>query len=132
MFRIAMRDGASIAEAAEQSGIPLPEANLHAADDAKTPPPPEAYVLIGHNKGPNMAETSDDRLRLLIERVERLTEEEKGIRDDKKDVYLEAKAVGYDPAIMKEMVKRRAMDREKLAEREALIELYSVQLGLAF
>ncbi len=79
-----------------------------------------------------MSENTDDRLRLLIERAERLIEEEKGLRDDKKDVFLEAKAVGYDPAIMKEIIKRRAMDREKLAEREALIELYSVQLGLAF
>lgn len=79
-----------------------------------------------------MAQATDDRLRLLIERVERLSEEEKGIRDDKKDVFQEAKSAGYDPAVMREIIKRRAMDRDKLAEREALIELYSVQLGLEF
>ncbi|WP_454798527.1 GapR family DNA-binding domain-containing protein [Novosphingobium lindaniclasticum] len=42
-----------------------------------------------------MAETTDDRLRLLIERIERLEEEKKGVGDDVKDVYAEGKAVGY-------------------------------------
>lgn len=73
-----------------------------------------------------------DALRLFIERAERLIEERKGISDDIRDVFLEAKSTGYDPAIMKEMIKRRAMDRQKLAEREALIETYSIQLGLEF
>lgn len=73
-----------------------------------------------------------DQLRLLIERAERLIEERKGISDDIKDVFLEAKSTGFDPAIMKEMIKRRAMDKQKLAEREALIETYSIQLGLEF
>ncbi len=41
-----------------------------------------------------MATTTDDRLRLLIERVERLEEEKKGIADDIRDTYAEAKAVG--------------------------------------
>lgn len=43
-----------------------------------------------------MAEANDDRLRLLVERIERLEEEKKGIADDIRDVYAEAKAVGYD------------------------------------
>ncbi|MEO2039706.1 MAG: GapR family DNA-binding domain-containing protein, partial [Martelella sp.] len=51
-----------------------------------------------------MAETTDDRLRLLIERIERLEEEKKGIADDIRDVYAEAKAVGYDPKIMRQIV----------------------------
>lgn len=78
-----------------------------------------------------MAEATDQQLKLYIERAERLIEERKGISDDIRDVFLEAKSQGYDPAIMKEMIKRRAMDRNKLAEREALIETYSIQLGLA-
>ena len=48
-----------------------------------------------------MAEATDDRLRLLIERVERLEEERKGLSDDIRDVYAEAKAVGYDAQIMR-------------------------------
>ena len=42
-----------------------------------------------------------DQLRLLIERIERLEEEKKGLGDDIKDVYLEAKATGFDPKIMR-------------------------------
>lgn len=76
--------------------------------------------------------TTADQLRLFIERAERLLEERKGISDDIRDVFAEAKSTGFDPAIMKEMIKRRAMDRAKLAEREALIETYSIQLGLEF
>lgn len=79
-----------------------------------------------------MSDSTADQLRLLIERAERLIEERKGISDDIRDVFLEAKSSGFDPAIMKEMIKRRAMDRQKLAEREALIETYSIQLGLEF
>ncbi len=71
-------------------------------------------------------------LRQHIEAVERLLEERKGLNEDINERFSLAKAEGFDPVIMKEMIKRRAMDREKLAEREALIETYSVQLGLEF
>ena len=53
-----------------------------------------------------MAAATDDRLRLLIERVERLEEEKKGIADDIKDVYSEGKAVGYDAKIMRQIVRQ--------------------------
>lgn len=71
-----------------------------------------------------------DRLRLLIERVERLEEEKKGISDDIKDVYAEAKAVGYDPKIMKQIVRLRKKSKEAREEEEALLETYMAALGL--
>jgi uncharacterized protein (UPF0335 family) len=77
-----------------------------------------------------MAEASDDRLRLLIERVERLEEEKKGIGDDIKDVYLEAKAVGYDVKIMREIVRLRKMPADDRRAMEAILELYKAALGL--
>lgn len=80
---------------------------------------------IGHN-----SESSDDRLRLLIERVERLNEESKGIADDIKDVYLEAKAVGYDVKIMRQLVRLRKMSREDRQEMQALLDTYMAALGL--
>lgn len=75
-------------------------------------------------------EATDDRLRLLIERVERLTEEKKGISDDIKDVYGEAKATGYDVKIMKKMVKLRKQTRDARMEEEALTETYKAALGI--
>ena len=50
-----------------------------------------------------MAEATDDRLRLLVERIERLEEEKKGIADDISGVYAEVKAVGYDPKIVRQV-----------------------------
>ncbi|MBB4857336.1 uncharacterized protein (UPF0335 family) [Novosphingobium chloroacetimidivorans] len=77
-----------------------------------------------------MAETTDDRLRLLIERVERLEEEKKGISDDIKDVYLEAKAVGYDVKIMRQIVRLRKMNPDDRKEMDMLLDTYKAALGL--
>jgi uncharacterized protein (UPF0335 family) len=74
--------------------------------------------------------SANDRLRLLIERVERLEEEKKGIADDIKDVYAEAKAVGYDVRIMREVVRLRKMKPDDLRERNALLNVYADELGL--
>jgi uncharacterized protein (UPF0335 family) len=77
----------------------------------------------GHN-------SADDRLRLLIERVERLEEEKKGIADDIRDVYAEGKAVGYDPKIMRKIVALRKMKPDDRREQQMLIETYATALGL--
>lgn len=77
-----------------------------------------------------MAETTDDRLRLLIERVERLEEEKKGIADDIRDTYAEAKAVGYDAKIMRQIVRLRKMTPDDRAEMEMVLDTYKAALGL--
>lgn len=73
---------------------------------------------------------TDDRLRLLIERVERLAEEKKGIADDIKDVYAEAKAVGYDAKVMRKIVAIRKMKPDDLRETAAILETYCAALGI--
>ncbi len=78
-----------------------------------------------------MAETTtDDRLRLFIERIERLEEEKKGIADDVRDVYSEAKGQGYDAKIMRQIVKLRKMPLQDRQEMEAILDLYKAALGL--
>lgn len=77
-----------------------------------------------------MANETDDRLRLLIERIERLEEEKKGVADDIKDVYQEAKSTGYDAKIMREIIKLRKMKPDDRAELEHLVETYKAALGL--
>jgi uncharacterized protein (UPF0335 family) len=76
------------------------------------------------------AEPTDDRLRLLIERVERLEEEKKGIADDIRDVYGEAKAVGYDVKIIRQVVRLRAMNPDDRREMELVLDTYKAALGL--
>ena len=72
-----------------------------------------------------------DQLRLLIERIERLEEEKKGIADDIKDVYAEAKGTGFDPKTMRTIVRLRKMSRDDRQEMEALLDTYKAALGLA-
>lgn len=73
---------------------------------------------------------SAEQLRQFIERVERLEEEKKGISDDIKDVYGEAKAMGFDAKIMKQIVRLRKKTRDARMEEEALLETYKAALGL--
>ena len=77
-----------------------------------------------------LADATDDRLRLLIERIERLEEEKKGIADDIRDVYAEAKAVGYDPKIMRQCVRLRKMDTNDRVEMETILDTYKTALGI--
>ena len=79
-----------------------------------------------------MAEmAADDRLRLLIERIERLEEEKKGISDDIKDVYMEGKATGYDVKAMRQVVRIRKMKPDDRKEQEAILEVYLTALGIS-
>jgi uncharacterized protein (UPF0335 family) len=73
---------------------------------------------------------SAEQLRLFIERIERLEEEKKGIADDVKDVYAEAKSTGFDAKTMRTIVRLRKMEKNARQEADALLETYRVALGL--
>jgi uncharacterized protein (UPF0335 family) len=72
-----------------------------------------------------------DQLRLFIERIERLEEERKGIADDIRDTYSEAKANGYDTKTMRAIVRLRRMETHTRQEMDALLDTYRSALGLA-
>ncbi|MCH8684713.1 DUF2312 domain-containing protein [Pedomonas mirosovicensis] len=72
-----------------------------------------------------------DLLRQLIERVERLEEEKKGIAEDIREVFAEAKAQGFDVKTMRQVIKLRNMEKHKRQEAEALLETYLAALGMA-
>lgn len=74
---------------------------------------------------------SATQLRQLIERVERLEEEKRGIAEDIREVFAEAKAQGFDPKIMRQVIKLRGMEKHKRQEAEALLETYMAALGMA-
>ena len=71
-----------------------------------------------------------DQLTLFIERIERLEEEKRALMADIRDVYSEAKSTGFEPKIMRQLVKMRAMDRELLQEQDELLETYRAAVGL--
>ena len=65
-----------------------------------------------------------DRLRSLIERIERLEEEKKAIAGDIRDIFAEAKSAGFDVKVMREILKLRKMDAADRDEKELLLETY--------
>ena len=71
-----------------------------------------------------------DHLKAFVERVERLEEEKKALSDDIRDVYSEAKANGYDPKIMRMVVRLRKMETHTRQEQDAILDTYRSALGL--
>ncbi len=71
-----------------------------------------------------------DELRLLIERIERLEEDKKAVSEDISNVYSEAKSRGFDPKIMRQIIKLRAMDNHQRQEWEAVLDTYLSALGM--
>ena len=70
-----------------------------------------------------------EHLRAFIERIEKLEEEKRSIADDVKEIYVEAKGMGFDPKIIREVVRIRKQDKSKREEFEAVLELYLNALG---
>lgn len=80
-----------------------------------------------------MSETGgidNTRLTSLIERIERLEEEKKGIQSDIRDIYAEAKSVGFDTKIMREIIKLRKLNVADRDEQDFLTEAYRKALGV--
>jgi len=82
------------------------------------------------NDDTNISRTKDDRLKSLIERVERLEEEKNNLLTDIKEVFSEAKGLGYDPKIMRKVLIIRKMDIDERIEQEALLDTYRNALGI--
>ncbi len=71
-----------------------------------------------------------DQLRAFIERIERLEEEKKTIADDIKEVYGEAKSMGFDAKILRKVVSIRKLDQNERMEQEAILDTYLHALGM--
>jgi uncharacterized protein (UPF0335 family) len=76
----------------------------------------------GHN--------SKEQLKSVVERIERLAEEIKELQSDQRDIYAEAKGSGFDVRALRQIVRLRAEDPHKRAEREAILETYMHTLGM--
>jgi uncharacterized protein (UPF0335 family) len=71
-----------------------------------------------------------DQLKSLVERIERLEEEKAALTADIREVYSEAKGVGFDTKIMRQVVRLRKLDRADRQEQEAILDLYLAALGM--
>lgn len=91
----------------------------------------EATTTIGGaDQAVGVNSTTAEELRLLIERAERLEEEKKGISEDIKDVFAEAKARGFDAKAMRKIMRIRKQKKEDFEHEEAILETYMAALGM--
>jgi len=85
---------------------------------------------IGDNSGEAPAGFAKDQLKSVIERIERLDEEIKAINSDKRDVFAEAKANGFDVKAIKTILAIRRQDADERREHDTIVELYASALGI--
>jgi uncharacterized protein (UPF0335 family) len=79
---------------------------------------------------PDVGGVAGERLKSLIERIERLEEEKRALGEDIKEVYAEAKGTGFEPKIMRQIIKIRRMDKDEHDEQESLLDVYKRALGM--
>jgi uncharacterized protein (UPF0335 family) len=71
-----------------------------------------------------------DRLRSIVDRIERIHEERKALAQDISDLYSEAKSAGFDVPALKELIRIRAKEPLKQEELETLLDVYRRALGM--
>lgn len=71
-----------------------------------------------------------DRLRSLVDRIERLDEERKALGNDIKDIYAEAKSAGFDVKVLRQLIRIRKQEAAEVEEQETLLDLYRRALGM--
>ena len=79
---------------------------------------------------PDVGGIAGDRLKSFIERIERLEEEKRALGEDIKEVYAEAKGTGFEPKVMRQILKIRKMDKDEHDEQESLLDIYKRALGM--
>ena len=71
-----------------------------------------------------------ERLRSIIERIERLEEERKALASDIKDIYAEAKSAGFEVKVIRQLISIRKKEPAEVEEQETLLDLYKRALGM--
>jgi len=71
-----------------------------------------------------------DRLRSLVERIERLDEERKALGNDIRDIYAEAKSAGFDVKVLRQLIRIRKQEPAEVEEQESLLDVYRHALGM--
>lgn len=71
-----------------------------------------------------------DRLRSIVERIERLEEERKALSSDIKDIFAEAKSAGFDVKVLRQIIRIRKQEPAEVEEQESLLDVYRRALGM--
>ncbi|MBK8197751.1 MAG: DUF2312 domain-containing protein [Acidobacteria bacterium] len=76
-------------------------------------------------------ETTREKLRQTVAKIERLEEEKKEVAEQIKEVYGEAKAIGFDTKALRQVIRLRKIERAEREEQEMILETYLIALGEA-
>jgi uncharacterized protein (UPF0335 family) len=90
----------------------------------------DALDNLGKAEDANVGGVAADRLRSLIERIERLEEERKALGSDIKDIYAEAKSAGFDVKVLRQIIRIRKQEPAEVEEQETLLDVYRRALGM--
>jgi len=71
-----------------------------------------------------------ERLRSIVDRIERLEEERKALGSDIKDIYSEAKSAGFDIKVLRQLIRIRKQEPAEIEEQETLLDLYRRAIGM--
>ena len=82
------------------------------------------------NNNQELIQKKDDKLRSFVERIQRLSEEKNSINFDIKEVFSEAKSMGYDPRVMRKILSLRKMNVDERLEQETLLNTCKNSLGI--
>ena len=105
-------------------------ANFVPANDESDDEATGAGEAVGAGEVKDVGGVAGQRLRSFLERVERLEEEKAELAEDIKEVYAEAKGVGFDVKTMRRIIKLRKMEPEKRREEDEILDLYKSAIGM--
>ena len=79
---------------------------------------------------PSTGNIAADRLKSIVDRIERLEEERKALASDIKDIYAEAKSAGFDVKVLRQLIRLRKQEPAEIEEQETLLDVYRRSLGM--
>ncbi len=90
----------------------------------------ETKAAEGEGETAQWGNIAADRLRGIVERIERLEEERKALSGDIKDIYAEAKSAGFDVKVLRALISMRRKEPAEVEEQETLLDVYRRALGM--
>jgi uncharacterized protein (UPF0335 family) len=82
---------------------------------------------VGHNSEGDV----NARLRSIVDRIENLAEEIKGLQSDTRDIYAEARSAGFDVKVLRQLIRIRTQEPAEIEEQETLLDVYRRAIGMA-
>ncbi len=77
----------------------------------------------------HLTETTKEKLRQTVAKIERLEEEKKEVAEQIKEIYAEAKAFGFDVKALRQVIRLRKVEKADREEQEMMLELYLMATG---